>query len=134
MLGEHIVDFLAPAQGLVVEVDGPYHARRLRADARRDDQLEVLVIVCCIWRRTSLCGRSRSPSKRSETRLGKLGAQAASLPTHAHVSFHTNKRARHGLTHYEAQDERLNYITRKAQRVAISVVRLPGDLGRLYSP
>ncbi|MEO6599179.1 MAG: DUF559 domain-containing protein [Polyangiaceae bacterium] len=28
--------FFAPAQGLVVEVDGAYHAARGRADARRD--------------------------------------------------------------------------------------------------
>jgi very-short-patch-repair endonuclease len=31
-----IVDFLAPSRRLVVEVDGGYHARRSRADARRD--------------------------------------------------------------------------------------------------
>jgi very-short-patch-repair endonuclease len=34
-----IVDFLAPAARLVVEVDGGYHARRAGADARRDDKL-----------------------------------------------------------------------------------------------
>jgi very-short-patch-repair endonuclease len=35
------VDFLAPAQKLIVEVDGGYHldGRRRRADARRDKQL-----------------------------------------------------------------------------------------------
>ena len=37
-----IVDFLAPQQRLVVEVDGAYHARRVRADARRDAQLARL--------------------------------------------------------------------------------------------
>jgi very-short-patch-repair endonuclease len=42
VLGEYIVDFLAPACRLVVEVDGPYHARRLRADARRDARLRAL--------------------------------------------------------------------------------------------
>jgi very-short-patch-repair endonuclease len=42
VLGEYIVDFLAPACRLVVEVDGAYHARRLRADARRDARLRVL--------------------------------------------------------------------------------------------
>jgi very-short-patch-repair endonuclease len=31
----YIVDFLAPSIKLVVEVDGPYHARRGVADARR---------------------------------------------------------------------------------------------------
>jgi very-short-patch-repair endonuclease len=35
-IGAFIVDFLAPAQYLVVEVDGGYHARRRAADARRD--------------------------------------------------------------------------------------------------
>ena len=34
-----IVDFLAPAARLIVEVDGGYHARRTRADARRDEKL-----------------------------------------------------------------------------------------------
>jgi very-short-patch-repair endonuclease len=35
-----IVDFLAPAARLVIEVDGGCHARRCRADARRDRVLE----------------------------------------------------------------------------------------------
>ena len=34
-----IVDFLAPAARLVVEIDGGYHAQRVRADARRDEKL-----------------------------------------------------------------------------------------------
>ena len=34
-----IVDFLAPALKLVVEVDGSAHERRRRADARRDEKL-----------------------------------------------------------------------------------------------
>jgi very-short-patch-repair endonuclease len=42
VLGEYIVDFLAPTCRLVVEVDGPYHARRARADARRDARLQAL--------------------------------------------------------------------------------------------
>jgi very-short-patch-repair endonuclease len=42
VLGERIVDFLAPSVRLVVEVDGEYHARKLRADARRDAQLQRL--------------------------------------------------------------------------------------------
>jgi very-short-patch-repair endonuclease len=42
VLGGYIVDFLAPACRLVVEVDGAYHARRLRADARRDARLRAL--------------------------------------------------------------------------------------------
>jgi very-short-patch-repair endonuclease len=42
VLGEMIVDFLAPTRHLVVEVDGPYHARRRRADARRDRRLTAL--------------------------------------------------------------------------------------------
>ena len=35
LLGRFIADFLAPAQRLVIEVDGAYHAERARADARR---------------------------------------------------------------------------------------------------
>jgi Protein of unknown function (DUF559) len=34
-----IVDFLAPAARLVVEIDGGYHAQRVRADAPRDEKL-----------------------------------------------------------------------------------------------
>ena len=37
-----IVDFLAPALKLVLEVDGSAHERRARADARRDDVLRRL--------------------------------------------------------------------------------------------
>jgi very-short-patch-repair endonuclease len=43
VIGERfIVDFLAPAVRLVVEVDGKYHGRRQAADARRDRKLERL--------------------------------------------------------------------------------------------
>ena len=42
VLGEYIVDVLAPAYRLVVEVDGAYHAGRGPADARRDARLEAL--------------------------------------------------------------------------------------------
>jgi very-short-patch-repair endonuclease len=38
-VGRYIVDFLAPKERVVVEVDGGYHQRRLRADARRDEAL-----------------------------------------------------------------------------------------------
>jgi very-short-patch-repair endonuclease len=40
LLGRFIADFLAPAQRLVIEVDGGYHVARGRADARRDAALE----------------------------------------------------------------------------------------------
>ncbi len=42
VLGEHIVDFCAPAVRLVVEVDGGYHAERGRLDARRKERLQRL--------------------------------------------------------------------------------------------
>jgi very-short-patch-repair endonuclease len=38
-LGRYIADFAAPSVKLVVEVDGGYHAERVRADARRDREL-----------------------------------------------------------------------------------------------
>jgi very-short-patch-repair endonuclease len=38
-LGNFIVDFLAPSQRLIVEVDGGAHFRRRAADARRDRKL-----------------------------------------------------------------------------------------------
>jgi very-short-patch-repair endonuclease len=40
LLGRFIADFLAPAQRLVIEVDGGYHVARERADARRDAALD----------------------------------------------------------------------------------------------
>ena len=41
-IARFIVDFLAPRERLVVEVDGGYHAGRCAADARRDRKLERL--------------------------------------------------------------------------------------------
>ncbi len=40
VLGPFVVDFLAPAIRLVVEVDGGYHSRRQALDARRDERLQ----------------------------------------------------------------------------------------------
>ena len=40
LLGKYVVDFLAPAAKVVVEVDGGYHAQRAKADARRDAVLQ----------------------------------------------------------------------------------------------
>jgi very-short-patch-repair endonuclease len=40
--GRYIADFLAPAERLVVEIDGAYHAKRSRADERRDRRLRRL--------------------------------------------------------------------------------------------
>ncbi len=39
-VGPYIVDFLAPRQRLIVEVDGGYHAERGSADGRRQRWLE----------------------------------------------------------------------------------------------
>ena len=40
IVGRYIVDFMAPAVGLVIEVDGEAcHAERVVADARRDEAL-----------------------------------------------------------------------------------------------
>jgi very-short-patch-repair endonuclease len=40
--GRYIADFIAPEGRLILEIDGGYHARRRRADARRDDKLARL--------------------------------------------------------------------------------------------
>jgi very-short-patch-repair endonuclease len=37
--GRYVADFFASGVRLVVEVDGGYHARRVRADAGRDEKL-----------------------------------------------------------------------------------------------
>ena len=42
LAGRYIVDFCAPSARLVVEVDGPCHESRQRADARRDAELRGL--------------------------------------------------------------------------------------------
>jgi very-short-patch-repair endonuclease len=42
VLGNFIVDFLAPRVRLVVEVDGSCHAQRVAADAGRDSKLRRL--------------------------------------------------------------------------------------------
>ena len=42
VIERYIVDFCAPRIKLVVEIDGGYHARRKRADARRDRRLGEL--------------------------------------------------------------------------------------------
>ena len=42
LCGRYVVDFLAPAARLVVEVDGSSHANRGRADERRDRKLARL--------------------------------------------------------------------------------------------
>ena len=39
LLGRFIADFYAPADKLVIEVDGPVHSRREARDARRDRAL-----------------------------------------------------------------------------------------------
>ena len=38
-VGEYILDFCAREVGLAVEVDGGYHAQRVKADAKRDEAL-----------------------------------------------------------------------------------------------
>ena len=40
VLGLFIADFLAPSRKLIVEVDGPIHARKRGSDARRDRKLQ----------------------------------------------------------------------------------------------
>jgi very-short-patch-repair endonuclease len=42
VIGRFIVDFVAPAARLIVEVDGGYHSLRRTADARRDRALARL--------------------------------------------------------------------------------------------
>jgi very-short-patch-repair endonuclease len=41
VVGDAIVDFLAPSRRLIVEVDGVHHTRRRRADVRRDARLRT---------------------------------------------------------------------------------------------
>ena len=43
--GSFIGDFVASEVGLIVEVDGPIHTRKAKADARRDEKLRRLGFV-----------------------------------------------------------------------------------------
>lgn len=42
VVGEHIADFLAPRERLIIEVDGGYHRQCAAADARKDRDLARL--------------------------------------------------------------------------------------------
>ncbi len=42
VIARFVVDFLAPATRLAVEVDGGYHSQRVAADERRDRVLQRL--------------------------------------------------------------------------------------------
>jgi very-short-patch-repair endonuclease len=42
LAGRYIADFVAPERKLIIEVDGGYHARRSRADERRDEKIRRL--------------------------------------------------------------------------------------------
>jgi len=42
VIGDFIVDFLAPSRKVVVEVDGAFHERQRSADGRRDEKLAQL--------------------------------------------------------------------------------------------
>jgi very-short-patch-repair endonuclease len=63
-----IVDFVAPAQKLVVEVDGPYHARRVSADASRDRKLARLGYRVLRMKRSWCFGTYRPRCGRSARR------------------------------------------------------------------
>jgi len=56
LLGRFIADFLAPAERLVIEVDGGYHAEQSRADSHRD---AALATACFGWMPRSSCMTSR---------------------------------------------------------------------------
>jgi hypothetical protein len=66
VIGDYIVDFLAPAASLVVEVDGGYHGRRRRADAGAIECSSGQGIGCCVsrggWSWPIYRGRYRSSS------------------------------------------------------------------------
>ena len=84
LLGRFIADFYAPAQRLVIEVDGVYHGERARADARRDAALERAGYRV-VRLETSLIARdirvpSRSSARRSSLKSG-VGPSAAEGPT-----------------------------------------------------
>jgi very-short-patch-repair endonuclease len=42
VIGKYIVDFFAPRERVIIEVDGAYHSKRIDADARRDRYLARL--------------------------------------------------------------------------------------------
>jgi Protein of unknown function (DUF559) len=63
LLGRFIADFLAPAERLVIEVDGGHHAEQAgRMRAVRRSWL-ALAIACAGWMRRSSCETPRWPSR-----------------------------------------------------------------------
>ncbi|MCC6662350.1 MAG: DUF559 domain-containing protein [Polyangiaceae bacterium] len=69
VLGQHVVDFLVPVCGLVIEVDGGWHRDRRVADARRDARSGGSATACSGSRPSSSSvrpsGRWRTCAKRS---------------------------------------------------------------------
>jgi len=84
VVGDLIVDFLAPAVRIVVEVDGGYHAERARADARRDRALGMMgyrvvrIPAEAVVVRTAAAVRVIRAAV-AETPPGRLGAAAGPL-------------------------------------------------------
>lgn len=82
LLGRFIADFYAPAAKLVVEVDGPSHTGRAKADARRDRSLARA--FGCSGSPMSSCfaissARLRSFARRSPPRRELRIARSASI-------------------------------------------------------
>ncbi|HKO47653.1 MAG TPA: DUF559 domain-containing protein [Polyangiaceae bacterium] len=65
LLGRFIADFLAPAQRLVIEVDGAYHGEGGRANASRDAALVRAGYRVTRSKACSCAGTSNSPSTAS---------------------------------------------------------------------
>jgi very-short-patch-repair endonuclease len=78
LLGLFIADFLAPAQRLVIEVDGAYHGEHARADARRDAALERAGYRVLRSRRRSstVTSRAQSPGSARRSSASRRGESA----------------------------------------------------------
>jgi very-short-patch-repair endonuclease len=83
LAGRYIVDFVAPAARLVVEVDGSYHSGRRRADEQRDRRLTRLGLprsapagcTCYVPTHSRVAARGGGSLWRLQVTVSKLSGQ-----------------------------------------------------------
>jgi very-short-patch-repair endonuclease len=73
LLQRFIVDFFAPSVGLALEIDGPWHQRRLHADESRDRKL-VRAGYCVLRLQAELVEHALKPLSACARRSGSLRA------------------------------------------------------------
>jgi Protein of unknown function (DUF559) len=86
-VGRYVADFAAPSVRLIVEVDGGYHARRARADARRDRARRA-----CRLARAAARGRAGRAAVAGGAGAGTRSARARGVKRECHRAGARNLR------------------------------------------